>query len=217
MPQKVLRGGRQAYRLVAASLAWFGLCSQLYIILAARLGNGLSLLGGAINFLSFFTVLTNTLAAVALTASFVTKGSRTDRFFLRPTVNTGIAASMIFVGIAYQLLLRHLWQPQGLQLVADELLHDIMPLLFLLYWWRFVPKAVFGWRDIAKWALYPVAYLLYALVRGALFGLYPYPFIDAGQLGYARVAVNAGGLLIAFVTIAALLVALDRRKRDLSA
>jgi hypothetical protein len=37
-------------------------------------------------------------------------------------------------------LLRHLWHPQGWQFIADELLHDVMPLLFLGYWWFCVPK-----------------------------------------------------------------------------
>jgi len=202
------------FAIVAAALAWFGLCSQLYIILAARLANGASLIGGLVNFLSFFTILTNTLVALALTLPLLTEATRASRIFAQPTVNTGIAASIVLVSIAYNLLLRHLWQPQGLQWVADELLHDVTPVLFLLYWWLFVPKGLLGWRDIANWALYPVVYLFYALIRGALFGLYPYPFIDAGQLGYARVFLNAGGMLIAFIGISTVLVILDRAKRE---
>jgi hypothetical protein len=76
-------------------------------------------------------------------------------------------------------------------------------------------KGSVGWGDIAKWGLYPTVYLFYALIRGALFGLYPYPFIDVGQLGYARVFLNAGGMLIAFIGISTVLVTLDRAKRGL--
>jgi hypothetical protein len=207
-------GQRSPVALIAAVLAWFGLCSQLYIILAARLANGVSLIGGVINFLSFFTVLTNILAALALTLPWVSEASRAGRLFAQPTVNTGIAASIACVGIAYNLLLRHLWQPQGLQWLADELLHDVTPLLFLLYWWRFVPKGLLGWRDVGRWALYPALYVFYALMRGALFGPYPYPFIDVDALGYARVFLNVGGLLIVFVGISRVLVTLDRVKRQ---
>jgi hypothetical protein len=201
------------YAITAAAFAWFALGSQLYIILTARQANGLSLIGGVVNFLSFFTVLTNTLVAVALTLPWVSAASRPGRFFLRPTVSTGIAASIAVVCLAYNLLLRHLWQPQGLQLAADELLHDMIPVLFLVYWWLFVPQGLFTWRDVLKWALYPIAYLSYTLIRGELLGSYPYPFIDAGRLGYARILLNVTGLLLAFVGIAALLVALDRSKQ----
>jgi hypothetical protein len=201
------------FALVAAVLAWLGLGSQLYIVLAARLTSGASLIGGVVNFLSFFTVLTNILVALALTFLSMTAASRASRIFAQATVSTGIAASIALVGIAYNLLLRHLWQPQGLQWVADEILHDVTPLVFLLYWWLFVPKGLLGGLDIAKWALYPGFYLFYALIRGALFCLYPYPFIDVDQLGYTRVFLNAGGMLIAFVGISMVLVALNRAKR----
>ncbi|EQD46143.1 hypothetical protein B1B_12734 [mine drainage metagenome] len=53
---------------------------------------------------------------------------------------------------------------------------------------------------------------MYALLRGAWLGRYPYPFIDVAQLGYARVALNAAGMLIVFLLIAAGLIALNRLK-----
>ena len=33
------------------------------------------------------------------------------------------------VGITYSLLLRHMWNPQGTQKIADVLLHDVVPVL----------------------------------------------------------------------------------------
>lgn len=199
------------YALVAAILAWLALGTQLGIILASRFASGASLMGGVLNFLSFFTVLTNILAAVTLTVSSRSAQGWMNQFFSRPTVLSGIAANIALVGIAYSLLLRHLWQPQGLQLLADALLHDILPALFLLYWLLFVPKGLLRWRDILNWALFPAMYLVYALLRGAAFKLYPYPFIDAERLGYAQVFVNSGGILVGFTGISVLLMVLDSR------
>ncbi len=201
------------YAAGAAILGWSALVVQLYIICALRLSTGASLVGGLFNFISFFTILTNLLVALALTLSLPRTGSGPAPFFSRPAVSTGIAASIALVGITYSLLLRQLWQPQGLQLLADMLLHDVMPVVYLFYWWRFVPRSALRWRLIAAWALYPALYLLYALVRGKLFGLYPYPFIDAAQLGYAQVMLNSAGMLTGFIAIAALLIGLDRLKR----
>ena len=53
-------------------------------------------------------------------------------------------------------------------------------------------------------------YFGYALWRGHLLAVYPYPFIDVDKLGYPQVFVNAGGLLAGFVLIALLVVGLDR-------
>ena len=53
-----------------------------------------------------------------------------------------------------------------------------------------------------------------ALVRGALIGRYPYPFIDVGALGHRRVLVNSVGLLLGFVLIALILVGAGGLKKD---
>lgn len=196
--------------IFSATLVWATLGLQLYLTTTQRLANGNTLIDGLVFYFSFFTILANILVALALTLPLLRARSRFTEFFSRPTVNTAITASIVMVGITYNLLLRHLWNPQGMQLVADELLHVVMPLLFLLYWWLTVPKGLLRWADVLRWTPFPLLYAAYALLRGALSGVYPYPFIDAGQLGYSRVFVNTAGLLFAFIVIALLLIAAGR-------
>jgi hypothetical protein len=197
--------------VTAAALAgWVGLAIQQYLIFYSRWSSGASLLGGLINFFSFFTVLTNTLAAVVLSYALIKRESAAKRFFLAPAVSGGIAVSIAVVGLAYSLLLRHLWQPEGLQFIADELLHDVMPVLFLVYWWRCVPKGTLQLKHIGAWVIYPLVYFAYVLLRGHLLGQYQYPFIDVDSLGYPQVFVNAGGILVGFVLIALAVVGLDK-------
>lgn len=201
---------RRRFVAVAAVLGWFGLSVQLYLILGTRWEIGASLLGGMMSFFSFFTVLTNTLVAVVLTCELTSRESAARRWFLQPSVSSGIAVSIAVVGLAYSLLLRHLWHPEGWQLLADELLHDILPLLFLIYWWCCVPKGTLRLAHIALWVIYPLVYFAYVLLRGHVLSAYPYPFIDVSALGYPQVFLNAGGILVGFVVIALLVVGLDR-------
>ncbi|MBI6691055.1 Pr6Pr family membrane protein, partial [Pseudomonas corrugata] len=182
-----------------ALLGWAGLSIQLYLILLGRWELGASLLGGLVNFLSFFTVLTNTLAAVVLTWELTQRESAVRRWFLLPAVRSGIAVSIALVGLAYNLLLRHLWQPQGWQFIADELLHDVMPVLFIIYWGLWVPKGTLRLAHIGLWMIYPLVYFAYILLRGNLLAAYPYPFIDVASLGYPQVFINAAGVLAGFV------------------
>ncbi len=197
--------------VAAAALAgWLGLAIQQYLIFYSRWSSGASLLGGLVNFFSFFTVLTNTLAVVVLSYALVKRDSAAKRFFLAPKVSSGIAVSIAVVGLAYSLLLRHLWQPEGFQFIADELLHDVMPVLFLIYWWRCVPKGTLQLKHIGAWVVYPLVYFAYVLLRGHLLGQYQYPFIDVDSLGYPHVFVNAGGILVGFVLIALAVVGLDK-------
>ncbi|VVQ23363.1 hypothetical protein PS934_05478 [Pseudomonas fluorescens] len=201
---------RRHFVAVAAMLGWAGLSIQMYLILHSRWTLGASLIGGLMSFFSYFTVLSNTLVATVLTCEWTSRESAARRWFLQPWVSSAIAVSIAVVSLAYNLLLRHLWHPEGWQWLADELLHDIMPLLFLGYWWRCVPKGTLRVWHIALWVIYPLLYFAYALLRGHLLAVYPYPFVDVDKLGYPQVFINAGGLLAGFVAIALLVIGLDR-------
>ena len=201
---------RRRFVAVAAVLGWAGLSIQLYLIFYSRWTLAASLLGGLVSFVSYFTVLSNTLVATVLTCELTSRESAARRWFLQPWVSSGIAVSIAVVGLGYNVMLRHLWHPQGWQWLADELMHDVMPLLFLAYWWCCVPKGTLRLRHIAVWVIYPVMYFAYSLWRGHLLAVYPYPFIDVEKLGYPQVFVNAGGLLMGFIFIALVLIGLDR-------
>ncbi|KPG94525.1 hypothetical protein AEQ67_23040 [Pseudomonas sp. RIT-PI-q] len=206
---------RRRFVAVAAMLGWAGLSIQLYLIFYSRWTLAASLMGGLMSFFSYFTVLSNTLVATVLTCELTSRESAARRWFLQPWVSSGIAVSIAVVGLAYSVLLRHLWHPEGWQWLADELMHDVMPLLFLIYWWCCVPKGTLRLKHIALWVIYPVVYFAYSLLRGHLLATYPYPFIDVEKLGYPQVFINAGGLLVGFVLIALLVIALDRRRHQL--
>ncbi|HEY4316659.1 MAG TPA: Pr6Pr family membrane protein [Herbaspirillum sp.] len=216
MSEDVLQRHAGRQRLFAAStalLGWLGLGLQLSVVLQTRQAAGLDAMGGVINFLAYFTIWTNLLGAVALSCEALRPRSRSALAVNRPGTLTAIAACVAMVGITYHSLLRRLWDPAGTQLLADNLLHSAVPALFLIFWWLFVAPARANWRSALRWALFPAAYLLFALLRGAVDGFYAYPFIDAGQLGYGQVFLNAIGVLAMFLFIAAVLIWLDKRKR----
>jgi hypothetical protein len=202
--------GQRCYTMVAACLGWSGLAIQLYLVFIARWADDASLIGGLVRFFSFFTVWCNTLVAVVLTCALSCRTSAAHRFFRHPVVCSGIAVSIVLVGLAYNLLLRHLWQPEGWQWVADEILHDVMPLAFLLYWWLYVPKGMLRIEHVLLWSLYPIIYFSYVLLRGSSIGDYMYPFINVGNIGYVQAFTNAGGLLIGFILIALVVLGGDR-------
>lgn len=202
--------GRRCYTMVFACLGWSGLAIQLYLVLIGRWADEASLIGGLVRFFSFFTVWTNTLVVVVLTCALSRRTWATHRFFSHPVVCSGIAASIVLVSLAYNVLLRHLWHPQGWQWIADELLHDIMPLAFLLYWWLYVPKGTLRIEHVLLWIVYPVVYFSYVLLRGSSIGDYMYPFINVGNIGYVQAFTNAGGVLIGFIVIALVLLGVDR-------
>ena len=157
--------------------------------------DGRGVAGGLVNFFSYFTILTNLLVAVALTARTAAPLSRAGRVFSQPSALTALAAYIVVVGLAYHLLLSHQYDPVGIPRLTDLVFHYLMPALFLAYWWLAVPRGVVRWADIPAWTWYPLGYFGYTLVRGAATGTYPYPFVDPSTLGYPRALANGVGML----------------------
>ena len=128
------------YSGVAALVGWFALALQLYLILVQSPARGVAMVGTVITYFSFFTILTNILVALVLTAAASgLRGGWAERV-ASPSRQAATAVYITVVGLAYQLLLRKLWNPQGAQWLADVLLHSVMPLGYVVYWLFLAPR-----------------------------------------------------------------------------
>ena len=176
-----------------AIILWFAVVAQFYLIIVNRTA---SIAETILNFFSFFTVLTNGFAAIYFTSQALGKPG-----FSKPGILTAITVYITIVGMVYQVLLRHTWQPTGFQKVVDELLHSVDPLLVIIYWYFFEIKKQVAYRQIPGWLIYPLAYLIFIMIRGVLTNTYPYPFIDVAEIGLGRSIFNAVLLLAFFYAI----------------
>ncbi len=205
-------------RLALATLtlaAWLTVATQFVLstrtaMANANLGLFRGIAAGAVAYFGYFTLLTNILCAAILLAHLLNGTSGVQRFFRRPGVVTTAATSIIVVGVVYHLLLASTWDPQGLDLVIDTMLHTVLPIGFVLAWTRLVPRGAVQLGDTPMWSSYILGYAVYILVRGELIDTYPYPFIDVATLGYGVALRNAALLGVAFVALSAAMVGLNR-------
>lgn len=200
-------------RLVLITLiicGWFALLSQLYLILENRTA---AIAETIVRYFSFFTIITNLIVAVCCTILLSRIHSGLKIFFEKINTLTAIAAYISIVSLVYNTILRFLWKPQGLQWIVDELLHTVIPVLFIAFWLFFVPKAPLRLKSVLAWLLYPVIYLAYVLARGSVSSFYPYPFIDVTELGYNKVLINSTGMLLAFLAVSFFFVLINRFKK----
>jgi len=188
---------RRKIAAVFATIGWFAVAAQYYLMIESRV---MPVMEATIRFLSYFTILTNLLVALYFTLE--TFRATTPRPpGQHPGTLTAITVYITVVGLGYQLLLRHVWDPTGLQLVVDELLHSVIPLLMIAYWYLYEHKQGIRYAQVVKWLVYPLLYLVYILLRGWASGFYPYPFVDVSSLGLARVLIHAALFALAFVVL----------------
>jgi hypothetical protein len=196
------------YRAVFACVGWFAVALQYGVTVSENPDSSAGEL--TLNFFSYFTILSNILVALALTAPVVAPNSRPGRWFAGEGVRAAMAMYIVVVGVVYHFLLAPTWNPQGLALLGNSLLHYVMPAAFVLDWLLFAPKGRLNWKDPAKWLVFPLVYGGWTLIHGALSGWWPYPFVDVGALGLGRVLLNFVGLLIFFLIVGLIVVAIDR-------
>jgi len=150
----------------------------------------------------YFTILTNGLVAVLM-------GAVAMRLRLPAGLLMMMVLSIVMVGAIYHLLLAGLNPQVGLGWWADLGLHTAVPVLCLLWWLRFAPAPA-GFGALIPALVWPMAYGVYALIRGALTGFFPYPFLNALTLGWGGVALNLCAIAVAFAIVGAVLIALRR-------
>lgn len=186
--------------LAVALVAWFGLGVQAHATYG-QVGGDVAQTAWVL--LRYFTILTN--IGVAVVFSMLAMGRKVSAPLLG-----GLVLAILLVGVVYMALLRGLLELSGGALLADTLLHKVTPVLVTLWWLAFAPKRRLQWKHPLRWALFPLAYLPYALIRGKAEGLYAYPFINLDRLGTAAVTFNAVAIAAAFLVAGLALVALDR-------
>jgi hypothetical protein len=114
----------------------------------------------------------------------------------------------------YNLLLRNI--PYSGDFVGlpwpNEIIHVWVPLFIVLDWLFSPGRPALEWNSLRLVVIFPVAWLIYTLMRGAASGgeIYPYPFLDPATAGWGSVIAYIVGLTAGLVGIGALAVEYGR-------
>ena len=200
-------GASRAFVTIVAVIAWLGILLQLWVSAQRSLEAGHTALAGVLLALCYNTVLSNIL--VALVSSRLALGGASNRL----TGSGMLAATAVYifvVGLIYSLLLRSQWAPVGVHKLADALLHDVTPILYVLWWLFCAPKGGLKWGAPLKWLIYPLVYFAASLVAGIRTGHYLYPFGDLSVQGLATVLRNGALILLLYLILGTAAVAVAR-------
>ncbi|WP_336923417.1 Pr6Pr family membrane protein [Aquipuribacter sp. SD81] len=164
-----------------------------------------------LNVLAYFTIQSNLLVGLSsLLLALDPDRDSPARRWLRLTALAAISVT----GIVYHLVLAGLVDLSGWGLLADTLVHTVVPLLAVGGFVLLGPRGRTSGRLLPVTLLFPVAWTAFTLVRGPLVGgFWPYPFVDVDELGWGRVLLNVAVVGVLFVGVAALLHGVDRVMR----
>jgi len=163
------------------------------------------------NSFAFFTIQSNLIVGATALALAIDPDRR-GRFFA-VCRQTGLIAITV-TGIVFHVALGRVLQLQSWSLVSNQLVHTVVPVMAVVGWLLFGPRGGTS-RGLAVWSLaFPILWLAFTLVRGAVVHWYPYPFIDVTSLGYGKAALNCVWVALLFLGLSAGATVLDRRLGD---
>ncbi len=150
-----------------------------------------------IKFFSYFTILSNLFVAIT-TGIHLFKGLKLPQW-----IRSAVFIYISITGIVYHVALRPVWNPKGIMLLADILLHYVTPLAYLVYWIFGVEvKGILHYSFFYKVLYFPLGYLFYTIIKGLFSGHYPYPFLELNKIGVLRFTINSIVITLLIVMLA---------------
>jgi len=160
------------------------------------------------NFFGYFTIQTNLIGIVTLVIASRFTGRARPRWveYLRASAATYL---VIVVTVFWTLLAP---TSDGLWTWTNLVLHGVSGVVLLADWLTEGPRTRLPVRNVWIVILYPVAWAIVVLIRGATDGWFPYPFLDPAN-SYASIAVVVAGIFVAGLVVGALMFSATRWRR----
>jgi len=165
-------------------------------------------LARAANALAFFTIQSNLLVGVA-SLLLALRLNRSSSAFAVLRLAGLVAISV--TGIVFHAVLAQTLDLKNWDALGNELVHTVVPVMAVVGWLLVGPRGLASARVAWLTLIFPVLWLTFTLIRGAIAHWYPYPFIDVTQLGYLRAGVNCVWVAVLMLGLAAGATVLDSR------
>jgi hypothetical protein len=158
----------------------------------------------AVNFFSYFTVLSNIFAAVLLLAQ-----AARPRLVCQRTwsiLRGAVTLYMAVTGIVYNVLLAPAAADVSTNLEwVNIVVHVVGPIVVVLDYLLDPPVTRPTVGETATWLVFPALWLVYTMVRGPAADWYPYPFLDPDLKSTASIVATCAAILIGLFALAAAL------------
>ena len=192
------RTGAIVFRLFFAALSLIAVITQLFAVTVAK-GHSV------VNFFSYFTNLSNIIVSIVFIVSAVRLIRDRNPSQSDVAIRGASVVYIAFVGLVFNTLLRDVDLGDLIPWV-NAIVHFIVPIAAVVDWVIWPPRRRLPFMTTVYWMLFPVVYVVYSLIRGAITGFYPYPFFSpVVQHGYGGVALYCVVLVIGFFILAAII------------
>jgi hypothetical protein len=190
-------------RLAAGSLLMVALGFQ---VIEKILNNAMI----ANQYFTYFTIQSSFIAALVLLFGGVSALSRAEDSVRYTQLRMSVVAYAVVTALVYNVLLRGIpysgFHPSPW---PGELMHVWIPIFIVLDWLLSPGRPRLPWTALRIVIIYPLVWLAFTLLRGAVTGWYPYPFLSPGT-GWPSVTIYVVGIAAFIVGLASVAIVYSR-------
>jgi len=164
-------------------------------------------------YFSYFTIESSMMNVVVLLVGGVIAWRWHRDTALFTSVRVAILSYAVVTGLVYNLLLRNIPSDGGYEPPrwCNEVMHVWVPVFILLDWLLAPGRARVPWKRLWLVISYPIAWLAFTMIRGAITLWYPYPFLEpAGPGGILSVLAYILGIAAFIIAVASAAIGLAR-------
>jgi hypothetical protein len=158
-------------------------------------------------YFSYFTIQSSFIAGAVLIVGGLSALSTAEDSVRYTLARMSVVTYAVVTALVYNVLLRGIpysgFHPSPW---PGELMHVWIPIFILLDWLFSPGRPRLRWTGLRIVIIYPLAWLAFTLIRGALTGWYPYPFLEPST-GWLSVSIYVIGIATFIVGLASLAIA----------
>lgn len=199
--------------LVLAVIVLASLIAQIVLVVtggadanSGRTDADLSVGARLVRLFSYFTIDSN-LIVLVVAILLVVKPDRDGGLWRVARLDSLL--SIVITGLVYAIVLAPMVHLSGVALWVTIGLHYISPWLTLAAWLLLGPRPRITWPTVGYAFIWPACWIGYTFARGAVSGWYPYPFLNADDLGYLAAIRNTALVLVVAGIVALMLKLID--------
>jgi len=196
------------YRIIFTVLSWFTFITGFFI---NSISSGLPFIW--LNSFIYYTMQTNFMVTIWFTLAII--------WYKKPQLLEKITGALkgaftLYITITFVIfavLLQMFYPfPKGWAAFSNLVLHYITPIAFIFDWILTENKIKYKWTYMLYWIVYPVCYIIFAVIHGTITDNYIYYFFDINALGILGFVMYTSILIVFGIVLAGLYTAINRRR-----
>ena len=196
------------YRIIFAALSWFTLIMSPIIYAVAY---NRPILEWFYSFIAF-TMQTNFIITIQFTLAILWHNKPESLKKIIGPLKGAFTLYITITFVVFAILLSPFYQPTGWAAFSNLVLHYITPIAFIVDWVLTETKVRYQWNYLLYWMIYPLCYIIFAVIHGTFTGNYIYYFFDINTLGILGFFLFVS-ILIAFgIALASLYIWINRKR-----